>query len=264
MCKKHSEEMLMKLQDAINEVENRKRSEATHVKRNEELGMRILELESDLHSVLSEKREIMKAYDLMKAEKECSLISLECCKEEKQQLEASLQKCNEEMAKIALELTSTKDLLESSSASINNQREGNGSLHKADFISDDLVVEKVCHKKLTSGVQSSIVREDPLAKFSELDLANCEAADPECLNSIDEVDQSNGLINIHSEQDDLVSRGVNGIPSVIPSKQKDVLNSDIKHLVLANEHFKAQSLKSSMDNLNKELERMKHENLLLP
>ncbi|KAL6296933.1 hypothetical protein ACE6H2_005075 [Prunus campanulata] len=264
MCKKHSEEMLMKLQDAINEVENRKRSEATHVKRNEELGMRILELESDLHSVLSEKREIMKAYDLMKAEKECSLISLECCKEEKQQLEASLQKCNEEMAKIALELTSTKDLLESSSASINNQREGNGSLHKADYISDDPVVEKVRHKKLTSGVQSSIVREDPLAKFSELDLANCEAADPECLNSIDEVDQSNGLINIHSEQDDLVSRGVNGIPSVIPSKQKDVLNSDIKHLVLANEHFKAQSLKSSMDNLNKELERMKHENLLLP
>lgn len=54
-------------------------------------------------------------------------------------------------------------------------------------------------------------------------------------------------------QDDLVSRGVNGIPSVVPSKQKDVLNSDMKHLVLANEHFKAQSLKSSMDNLNKEV-----------
>ncbi|CAB4297564.1 unnamed protein product [Prunus armeniaca] len=68
----------------------------------------------------------------------------------------------------------------------------------------------------------------------------------------------------HFSKDDLVSRGVNGIPSVVPSKQKDVLNSDMKHLVLANEHFKAQSLKSSMDNLNKELERMKHENLLLP
>lgn len=54
-------------------------------------------------------------------------------------------------------------------------------------------------------------------------------------------------------QDDIVSRGVNGISSVLPSKQKDVLNSDMKHLVLANEHFRAQSLRSSMDNLNKEV-----------
>lgn len=54
-------------------------------------------------------------------------------------------------------------------------------------------------------------------------------------------------------QVDIVSRGVNGIPSVLPSKQKDVLNSDMKHLVLASEHFRAQSLRSSMDNLNKEV-----------
>ncbi|XP_062025679.1 uncharacterized protein LOC133741997 [Rosa rugosa] len=212
ISKKHCEEMLWKLQDAINEVDNRKKSEATHVKRNEELGMRILELESELQSLLSEKREIMRAYDLMKAEKECSLISLDCCKEEKQDLEASLQKCNEEKVQITLELTSAKDLLESSSSSY--PREGNGRLHKEDGISD-------------------------------------EAAGLEYLNSIDE-----------PEKDDIVSRGINGISSVLPSKQMDVLNSDVKHLVLANEHFRAQSLRSSMENLNKELERMKHENLL--
>ncbi|KAB2628999.1 early endosome antigen 1-like [Pyrus ussuriensis x Pyrus communis] len=241
MSNKHSEEMLWKLQDAVDEVENRKKSEATHVKRNEGLGMKILELESDLHSLLSEKREIMKAYDLMKAEKECSLISLECCKEEKQELEASLQKCNEEKAKIALELTSAKDLLESTSSSINYQRDAD-----------------------TSGLQSSRIAEETLAKFSELDVANGEASQRECMNSIDEADQSNVLNNIDSKQDDLVSRGVNGISSIVLSKQKDTLNSDMKHLVLANENFKAQSLKSSMENLDKELERMKHENLLLP
>ncbi|KAM1465240.1 hypothetical protein FF1_043827 [Malus domestica] len=229
MSNKHSEEMLWKLQDAVDEVENRKKSEATHVKRNEELGMKILELESDLHSLLSEKREIMKAYDLMKAEKECSLISLECCKEEKQELEASLQKCTEEKAKIALELTSAKDLLASSSSSVNYQKGA----------------------------------EEPLVKFSELDGANGEASQHECMSSVDEADQSNVLNNIKSKQDDLVSGGVNGISGIVLSKQRDILNSDMKHLVLANENFKAQGLKSSMENLNKELERMKHENLLL-
>ncbi|KAL6177001.1 hypothetical protein ACLB2K_053633 [Fragaria x ananassa] len=212
ISKKHCEEMLWKLQDAINEVDSRKKSEATHVKRNEELGMRILELESEIQSLLSEKREIMKAYDLMKAEKECSLISLDCCKEEKQELEASLQKCNEEKVQITLELTSAKDLLQS--ASSYNQSQGNEKLHKEDSISD-------------------------------------EAAGHECLSSIDE-----------PEKDDLVSRGINGISSGLHLKQTDVLNSDRKHLVLANEHFRAQSLRSSMENLNKELERMKHDNLL--
>ncbi|XP_050376723.1 COP1-interactive protein 1 [Argentina anserina] len=212
ISKKHCEEMLWKLQDAINEVDNRKKSEATHVKRNEELGMRILELESELQSLLSERREIMKAYDLMKAEKECSLISLDCCKEEKQELEASLQKCNEEKVQITLELTSAKDLLQSSSPS--NQREGNEKLHKEYSISN-------------------------------------ETAGPECLSSIDE-----------PEKDDILSRGINGIPSALPSKQTDVLNSDMKHLVLANNQFRSQNLRSSMENLNKELERMKHENLL--
>ncbi|KAK9930611.1 hypothetical protein M0R45_027645 [Rubus argutus] len=197
MSKKHCEEMLWKLQDAIDEVEKRKKSEATNVKRNEELGMRILELESELHLLLSEKREIMKAYDLMKAEKECSLISLDCCKEEKQELQASLQKCNEE-------------------------------------------------------------------KGSQRDLTSGEAAGHECLNSIDEADKSDLFSTIQPKKVDIVSRGVNGISSVLPSKQKDVLNSDMKHLVLANEHFRAQSLRSSMDNLNKELEKMKHENASSP
>ncbi|MED6131376.1 hypothetical protein PIB30_008965 [Stylosanthes scabra] len=112
LSKKHSEEMLWKLQGAIEEIENRKKSEASHIKLNEELGNKILELEAELQAVISEKRNLSNAYDLVKAEKECSLISLECCKQEKQELEASLLKSNEERSKIEVELASAKELLE--------------------------------------------------------------------------------------------------------------------------------------------------------
>ncbi|KAG6602046.1 hypothetical protein SDJN03_07279, partial [Cucurbita argyrosperma subsp. sororia] len=113
VSKKHSEEMLWKLQDAIDEVENRKRTEVSHIKRNEELGNKILELEDNLNAAVSEKREITKAYDLVKAEKECCSISLECCKEEKQELEDCLKKCNDDKLKFSMELNLMKDLLES-------------------------------------------------------------------------------------------------------------------------------------------------------
>ena len=175
ISKKHSEEMLWKLQDVINEVENRKKSEASHLKRNEELGMRILELETDLHSALSEKREIMRAYDLMKAEKECSLISLECCKEEKQELEASLQKCNEEKSKIAVELSSIKDLLESSACEVNNQRRD-----KAYCMSDEPVNRIVPEKIPVSGNPN-----EPLAKFSNQNVSNdCQEVGSDHLDAV--------------------------------------------------------------------------------
>ncbi|PSS31670.1 Sporulation-specific protein [Actinidia chinensis var. chinensis] len=82
VSKKHGEDMLWKLQDSVDELENRKKSEASHLKRNEELALKILELEAELQSLVSEKREKIKAYDRTTAELECALLSLECCKEE--------------------------------------------------------------------------------------------------------------------------------------------------------------------------------------
>lgn len=109
--KKHGEEMLLKLQDALNEVEDRRKGEASYVKRNEELLTKILELESELQTSVAENREKVKAFDKMKAELECSLISLDCSREEKGKLEASLQKCIEERTNIAIELGSLKERL---------------------------------------------------------------------------------------------------------------------------------------------------------
>ena len=207
ISKKHSDEMLWKLQDAINEVENKKKSEASHLKRNEELGLRILELEAELQSALSEKRELMNACDLMKAEKECSFISLECCKEEKQELEAFLQKCNDEKSKIAEELTLMKDLLESYASHINVQKEGSGGLLNVDCTPDE-PVGKLHQKNSILGIPNNgrisidvaprnSPTEEPFCKLSDKDNSmNCEEAEYACTIPANETD----LMNVHPMQ----------------------------------------------------------------
>ncbi|XP_022141480.1 putative leucine-rich repeat-containing protein DDB_G0290503 isoform X2 [Momordica charantia] len=237
VSKKHSEEMLWKLQDAINEVETRKKSEVSHIKRNEELGKKILELEGNLNAALSEKRELTKAYDLVKAEKECSSISLECCKEEKHDLEASLKKCNDDRFKITMELNLMKDLLES------------------------YKFQTSMHKEGSDGKYS----EDHMSKSSDQDnAAPCEEV--ECTRSVsaDETHNSHAFLNGQGqpEQDVLMSRSVNGLQNISPGDQEVVLHDETKHLALVNDNFRAQSLKFSMDHLNEELERLKNENSL--
>ncbi|CAH9128270.1 unnamed protein product [Cuscuta epithymum] len=102
ISRRHGEDMLLKLQDAIDENECMKKADAIQAKRNEELALKLLDLESELQSVLYEKREITKAHDRIKAELECAVLSLECSKEEKEKVEASLQS----------ELSAPKQLME--------------------------------------------------------------------------------------------------------------------------------------------------------
>ncbi|KAL2231983.1 UNVERIFIED_CONTAM: hypothetical protein Sindi_1378300, partial [Sesamum indicum] len=128
MSKKHGEEMLLKLQDAIDEIENRKKSEAVNLKRNEELSVRLSALEAELQSALAEKREKSKAYDRTMAELECALLSLECCKEEKDKLGASLLEFEAEKSRLATELTSVKGQLEDLKSSMKFEKDEYGSL----------------------------------------------------------------------------------------------------------------------------------------
>ncbi|XP_061365346.1 uncharacterized protein LOC133308691 [Gastrolobium bilobum] len=216
LSKKHNEEMLWKLQDAIEETENRKMSEASHIKINEELGMKILELEAELQAVLSDKRNLSNAYDLVKAEKECSVITLECCKQEKQELEASLLKCNEEKSKIEAELTFAKELTETLTSHVNVLNEDN-----------DMFSSSSNPKEISTRV----------------------ACGPE-------PERANLLINRQPE-DPLAFRVINGCQTL--GTEEDLQqHEEKKHVALT------ESLKSSIDHLNKELERMKNENLLPP
>ncbi|KAA8522524.1 hypothetical protein F0562_013115 [Nyssa sinensis] len=269
ISKKHGEEMLLKLQDAIDEMENRKKSEALHLKRNEELSLKILELEAELHSVVSEKREKIKAYDRIKAELECALLSLECCKEEKQKLEASLQECDADKSRIAVELTLTKGQLKSSASPTNVQNEENGGSDKVGHMSREPVIEKDYQEnpiadtpgleRLTMDIARSA---NPFAKCSDQgSVINCEEA--EDANSILNDEHSSALINLQPIQDVLVSKGVRGITKHAFLDQEALPHSDSVHLAVISDHFKAQSLKSSLDHLHEELERMKKENSLL-
>ncbi|CAJ1974152.1 unnamed protein product [Sphenostylis stenocarpa] len=208
LSKKHSEEMLWKLQDAVDETENRKKSEASQIKINEELGMKILELEAELQAVLSDKRNLLNAYDLLKAEKECSAISLECCKQEKQELEASLVKCNEEKSKIEVELTLAKELVETSRSHANSLNKGNGTFSTLN------PQQKYNHEPESATLLINMQPEDPLA-FTVM----------------------NGGQTLGNQND---------------LQQEEVM----KHVA------SAESLKSSIDHLSKELERMKTENML--
>ncbi|XP_057442265.1 uncharacterized protein LOC130733988 [Lotus japonicus] len=213
LSKKHSEEMLWKLQGASDEIENRKMSEASLIKINDELGTKILELEAELQAVISDKRNLLNAYDLLKAEKECSVISLECCKQEKQELEASLLKCNEEKSKIEVELTLVQKSIE------------------------------------TLKCNGNILNEDNDILSSSLNSQSHEACSHE-------KESENSLINMQVE-DALALRVMNGCQTL--GTEEDLQqNEERKHMALT------ESLKSSIDHLNEELERMRNENMLPP
>ncbi|KAH9604982.1 hypothetical protein KSS87_014921 [Heliosperma pusillum] len=104
ISKKHGEEMLWKLQDALEELENKKKCEASQLKRNEELMLKITGLEAELQLVVSDNREKFGALEQLKAELDCSVMSLDCVKDEKNQLMVSLQECNDYRRKLADEV----------------------------------------------------------------------------------------------------------------------------------------------------------------
>ncbi|KAG7592583.1 NT-type C2 domain [Arabidopsis thaliana x Arabidopsis arenosa] len=237
MSKKHGEEILMKLQDAIDENEARKKAESSQLKRTKELEDKILELEADRQSVIYDKREKTTAYDMMKAELDCSLLSLECCKEEKQKLEAILQQCKEESLKMSKELESRRELVQRCSSHKNIEMEENDRLN--------IVVSDLADKN-TIAVSSG-------------DLVNNEQREVACL------DPTVRIISPRSKiQGAIQSSNVNGNRDQLPSGEAMALDKSEESLALINDNFRAETLRSSMDHLNNELERMKNENLLQP
>ncbi|XP_076947912.1 uncharacterized protein LOC143619989 [Bidens hawaiensis] len=110
VSKRYNEEMLFKLQDALDEIESMKKSEASQLRR-------IQELEAEGELVILEKSD----NDRLRAELECAVLSLECCKEEKEKLVALLQECEDEKTRISDELSLIKEQLA--------QKEENGSVN---------------------------------------------------------------------------------------------------------------------------------------
>ena len=110
--KKYAEEMLLKLQNALDDVETGKKNEIALAKRIEELSIKISEMEVEMHDLSTDKRELSNAYDSMMTELECTKLNLDCCNEEKLKIEVSLEECCEERNRIRVELDLVKKLLE--------------------------------------------------------------------------------------------------------------------------------------------------------
>ncbi|KAI3757406.1 hypothetical protein L6452_04943 [Arctium lappa] len=212
VSKRHGEEMLFKLQDALDEIESRKKSEASQLRRIEELSLKIVELEAELQSATSDKPD----YDRIQAELECALLSLECCKEEKEKLVALLQECEDEKSKIGVELSLIREQLaqkEDNSASDKNRHTAlNGSMDYKEV-------------KFATSTQTG------------------------------EAENSEGV---------LVSEGVRGVMERASANEENSLLNDSKQLTVVNDQFRAQHLRSCMEQLDEELEKMKNDNSLLP
>ncbi|KAG6497211.1 hypothetical protein ZIOFF_045101 [Zingiber officinale] len=139
VSKKYAEEMLLKLQNALDEVESRKKTEVSLVKKFEELSEKISNLECELVTVLTERKELANADDRITNELECTVLNLECCREknvklenslkkcnaEKLKLEDSLKECNEEKNNVRVELDLVKRLFENLALDVSVNHEGN-------------------------------------------------------------------------------------------------------------------------------------------
>ncbi|GFP94670.1 hypothetical protein PHJA_001611400 [Phtheirospermum japonicum] len=218
ISKKHGEEMLLKLQDAIDEIENRKKSEAMSLKKNEELLLRFSALETELRLALAEKREKSNAYDRAKAELECALLSLECCKEEKEKL--GVEKSN-----LSDELNFVKGQLENFKCSANFGKDDCGSLNELEhaFI----------------GSAGNVKKENVI---SIPDGENADSTEP---------------VQLQITRD-AAGTGLPQNPELLIVEE--LLQSEDKNLDVGNEHSGAQRLRSSMEHLHEELEKMKNEN----
>jgi chromosome segregation ATPase len=119
VSEKYAEEMLVKLQTALDEVETGKKNETALAKRIEELSISLSEMEAEMQSIRTDRRELVSAYDNLKTELECTLLSFDCCKEDKSKLETCFHECNEERRKIKVELDLVKRLMENMASAEN-------------------------------------------------------------------------------------------------------------------------------------------------
>ncbi|XP_006354031.1 putative leucine-rich repeat-containing protein DDB_G0290503 [Solanum tuberosum] len=243
ISKKHGEDMLLKLQDALDEIESRKRSEALHLRKNEDLALKILSLESELQSLLSDKREIMKDHDRIKAELECALLSLECCKEEKEKLEITLQERAREYSRIAAELTSTREELMNVTSSVVSKRE-NGQMSKVELAPNETNVNPS---------PDATPREDSSDAWNVKETT---------LFMDDRSEESSSPVKLLLSPD-AASVGVHATTGDAPLEGYSP-PSNGRHIDFSSEQFGSRNLRSSMEHLHEELERMKRENSLIP
>ncbi|KAL4197595.1 hypothetical protein AMTRI_Chr04g189050 [Amborella trichopoda] len=269
VSKKHGEELLLKLQNAVEELESRKKSEASHVRRNEELSVKVLELEAELQNVISSMREKTSDYDRMKAELECTMLSLDCCREEKQKVEGSLEECNKEKINAVMELDTMKEQqrsLQLTSKPVEQDSQEPGVLQlrldkEFSWRFSDIGINNVLRgdNSLQEGrIRSVHLNEDKEEEGPKL-FDRSLSLSPSCRPKATENLVLSADMQIENET--VSERGLLETSQQILVEKDGQLQSDMKLLASISGRFREDCLSSSMDRLNKELEKMKNENL---
>ncbi|KAK9740749.1 hypothetical protein RND81_03G057600 [Saponaria officinalis] len=222
ISKKHGEEMLWKLQDALDELEIKKKCEASQLKRNEELTLRVSELEAELQLVLSDNCEKFGEFEQLKAELDCAVMSLDCCKEEKNQLTASLQECNDYKCKLADEVDLLRKELENLKASMRRE-------------------VKALEEETTSIDSDDQASHSAYSINPRLDKRDGRESNPQSPQEVLTTEATEEFTDVRYREHDVEHNG-------------DLLDHQLKPQILF----------SSIERLQKELERMRSENTLLP
>lgn len=248
--KKYAEEMLLKLQSALDAVEAGKKNEISLAKRIEELSMKVSEMEVEMQDLSADKRELSNAYDSMLTELECTKLNLDCCNEEKQKIEASLEECNEERNRINVELGLLKNLLENMALTDNNtsRDDSESCTHGTttmEHVFGDVKAKSAAKAtpnitKMDSGLQEREIQSRSLS--SNLSQGKEDAG------KFGEHEASKNLENPDKELESSIENNLNG-------------NNNIEDT--SKEH---KELVTELNLFQKELERLKNENLspLLP
>ncbi|KAK3153539.1 hypothetical protein QOZ80_2BG0176770 [Eleusine coracana subsp. coracana] len=239
--KKHAEDMLLKLQSALDDVETGRKNEIALAKRIEELSMKVSEMEAKMQDLSADKKELSNAYESMMTELECTKLNLDCCKEEKHKLEVSLLECSEERDRIRVELDLVKSLLENMALTDNKTSHDSSESCNPGTTSVEHVLG-VAKSEMGSGFFDSKVQCTPLpSNFSQGTDNVAKFCELECINSM----EYKNLENCEKECEENDLNGNNSIKDMSKETKKLAIDLNL---------------------FQKELERLKNENLspLLP
>uniref|UniRef100_A0A0D9XIX7 C2 NT-type domain-containing protein n=1 Tax=Leersia perrieri TaxID=77586 RepID=A0A0D9XIX7_9ORYZ len=253
VSKKYAEEMLLKLQTALDEVETARKNEISLAKRIEELSIKISEMELEMQDASADKREMSNAYDSIVTELECTKLNFGYCMEEKQRIEATLQECTEERNRIRVELDLIKKLLENMALTDNpTVPDKTGSCTSgATSIGQILGYAKPGSSSKTTNnineVDSRLQQEEDRIQSTNVS-SNLTAEDVRRLSERHEHAKSGSSKNLEMERESSLENHSTGKMAI-----KDI---SIEH----------RKLVVDLNNFQEELERLKNENLspLLP
>lgn len=215
MSKKHEEELLSKLQNTSNELENRLENETNYITRDEEVSLKILMLEREIQTLMNEKSYLTQKVEesnIIRAELESCKINLDGYKIERNGLEASLQRVGQEKIKLEEDLSSLKETLRNSDADV-----------------DKL---KCCKDELERTVASlQFTLEDKLTELSS------------------HYEQMNAVMELRSRPSELEQRLLEQESKTQDMKQLIVLQKDLQQKAEA----EASQLRAEKDNLEQHL-----------